>query len=449
MAACSYDKGELLRTGAVATWPRSCKDLAASGSRDGEYTLYLDGSDSQPFRAYCHDMATEPKTYLPVDENFNFSFTRRPPSTELTTRYSRIRFDPEQKTVDVADRTFASPQDTRLPYGTAVCYEASEGLCAIARADLRGLPFTLDAKDWKTAENPHAGAEVSFESHNGNKTVIATINRPLGYRWGGPIEDDPGNLKETSAWPHLRLSYDSLPPSCEAIRDRQAQPTDGEYTLYLGGNPEQPFKAYCYKMSNCYNKSACYDITDAAPDQMSNLPKTYLTLRQTGRDDNVARYGETVTTQYSRIHVNTSYDPTGKFVLVDIADGTFAETTGSDMAKGSIPYGTAACSDNDQTCPTANINLKGLPFKVVSSWQIPEKVTTKDDDGRVLQIEGAIVATPDETGAGPSDGPRRWEISGSNDPCILPSAEYEVCPTHDPTRDVLPEQWNIKLEYAP
>lgn len=170
--------------------PRSAKDLKRQYpdlKEDGEYDIYLDGKMESRVTLYCKDMATaNPREYISLQQtggDKNRSYW--PASTsrgqcwrsgkDLTTSYSRIRFDPMSRTVDLDDATFAKTSGGPLtdrsadgkvrwtrnyaPYAAA---SASNHIphadrqprtpYGTANVDLRGTGFRIDDDvTWKTS----------------------------------------------------------------------------------------------------------------------------------------------------------------------------------------------------------------------------------------------------------------------------------------------------------
>lgn len=126
---------------------------------------------------------------------------------------------------------------------------------------------------------------------------------------------------------------------------------DGETPLYVGEDPNKPWRAYC------------------------DNGATYLTLARTGANDNFAQYTKApdrplesnVKTRYTKLRI----DPAT--LVVDIADRTYATSSGMLLHNltvvTSMPYGIAMdCSDNEVANGLADIDLRGLPFKVTSTF---------------------------------------------------------------------------------
>lgn len=139
--------------------------------------------------------------------------------------------------------------------------------------------------------------------------------------------------------------------SCADVADEPGA-VDGEYTLYIGGDAEKPWTAYCV------------DLAGEA--------RTYLTLVAVGSDRNFAQYtaggaasGTDVRTVFTRVRI----DPSS--LLVDIDDLSFASSTGQLQHGGDLvtamPYGAASSCDHTAS-GVANVDLTGTPFKLADPF---------------------------------------------------------------------------------
>ncbi len=183
----------------------SCQAMARleNQTTDGEYTLFVAGDTTQSFLAYCHDMSgAAPKTYLTLDSAKNYSRY----GMEVTTWYSKIRFDPDKMLVDVADRTWArtdslasKPPVESLAYGTAACCDSNP--CGVASVDLVGLPFVVKVEWQKGGTNPVGFTTPSADLRSREIRGGGTCG------WSGPVARDPATLEATSTWWDLQLDY--------------------------------------------------------------------------------------------------------------------------------------------------------------------------------------------------------------------------------------------------
>jgi hypothetical protein len=132
---------------------------------------------------------------------------------------------------------------------------------------------------------------------------------------------------------------------------------------------------------------------------MAGTPREYLTLLQTGPSSNFAQYtaggaspGTDVVTNYTR----TRLDPAT--LLVDISDQTFASSTGSllhseTVPVTSMPYGVAMdCEGAGSSTGRANVDLRGLPFKVTDTWVVggfeASGTTNLTSNNQVVSVTG-------------------------------------------------------------
>jgi hypothetical protein len=161
LAGCDSDTSS--SGGAPNYFPESCLEVqealtdAGEDLEDGEYTLYLDGSEDSPWTAYCYGMRwEEPEEYLTVDEDSNFSEASIGDSMTIT-RYKRLRIHPSSLEIDPLDARFTItssvghgddvyPQDfTFVPLGW-VQYggpDSVDGVPANASVDVSGTAFAF------------------------------------------------------------------------------------------------------------------------------------------------------------------------------------------------------------------------------------------------------------------------------------------------------------------
>ncbi len=189
--------------------------------------------------------------------------------------------------------------------------------------------------------------------------VVPLLNRRRGLRALAlslaALATGCGAGDETQAWMDspARLStqsLSSLPATCQDFKLAHPEATDGDATLYVGGDATLPWTAWCH--------------------DMAGTPSEYLTLARTGPNTNYAQYtaggyspGTTVRTTYTRLRI----DPVT--LRVNTADQTFSTSTGS-LKHGStpvtaMPYG-VAMSCNGGLAP-ANIDLRDTPFAVAAN----------------------------------------------------------------------------------
>lgn len=144
--------------------------------------------------------------------------------------------------------------------------------------------------------------------------------------------------------------FDCLPTSCAGVLAADPTADDGNYTLYVGGDPQKSWDAFCADM------------------QATGGPHEYLSLVNVLGDHNFSSYtaggsspGTTVKTSYIRLRI----DPAT--LVVQIGDQRFATSSGSLSHSGagpvtSMPYGVAmSCSG---TSGRANLDLRGTGFAI-------------------------------------------------------------------------------------
>jgi hypothetical protein len=168
------------------------------------------------------------------------------------------------------------------------------------------------------------------------------------------------------------------PKTCQEIADASKSAVDGEYNLYIQGQPNLRWRAYCA--------------------DLQTAPREYLTLA-TGNGKNTAMYaaggvspGTNVITQYTRVRIN----PTS--LAIDIGDTTFATSVGSVNHAGKLaitdaPFGVA------YTCgmgmASANVDLSGTPFhaddafKAIGTGAVATYQVSADHKSVSYTVEGS------------------------------------------------------------
>ena len=161
LSSCGDDAADT--AGDSLLFPETCAELQENavdetGERpeNGTYTLYVDGDESKPWNAYCHDMRrATPLDYLTVDDSENFSEMSGAATTR--TSFRRYRIDPVTLEIDPLDDTFAATDgddsiipDARshIPAGWAQFGDGmgADGVTtAHAKIDLTDTGFTLAA----------------------------------------------------------------------------------------------------------------------------------------------------------------------------------------------------------------------------------------------------------------------------------------------------------------
>jgi hypothetical protein len=359
-ATCTADSHEkcggtwlnsIWTTGApTAAAPLTCQDVKSAsggGLSDGEYQLHVRGA---PVSVYCANMAGNPVEYLTLKNtggNANYSLTGSAPNTSpggVRTSFTRVRFHPDTLTVDLNDFTFstnnggwASYGNTRLtntPYATGGDCAGGGSTTGNANVDLTGTPFTV-APNQFTSSGWAAAGSASYSAEN------QVVNLTGGGYCGS----------EQPASGALQLA---LLRSCQDVKTTGAS-ADGEYLLWAGG-----------KMASVYCRG------------MAGTPSEYLTLRSTGGNSNYSSTGAAgntspggVRTSFTRVRFHP------ETMVVDLDDFTFTTNNGGWATYGSrklvdTPYATAGdCVGSGSQTGTANVDLTGTPFAVVSNQFAP------------------------------------------------------------------------------
>ena len=183
--------------------PKTCAEaqeiaIDKTGDRpeNGTYTLYIDGDESKPWEAYCHDMRrSEPSDYLSVDESTNYA-QKSDGTNRVTTRYRRLRIDPIRLEIDPNDTTFATSESTDatklpeeiLPAGLAHFERKKAGgtLAAESKFSLGDSSFNfgekIDEDSFFCIETADTRSDVSeIRFHNDLKSVtLRALNNGLG-----------------------------------------------------------------------------------------------------------------------------------------------------------------------------------------------------------------------------------------------------------------------------
>ena len=354
-------------TGEPAGLVESCAELHAQdpGAGDGEYTLYVGKDPQKPWTVYCHDMAGTPKDYLVlvnVEAGRNFSqYTTEGPGTTVHTDFTRVRIDPKTLVVDIDDVTFSESTGmlmhgqtavTSMPYGVAEGCDGPFMANGLANVDLVGTPFKMI--DPFCTKGASAGGQITFSA--GDQVVDLTGGGNCG--WTGPTKGDMCvfDPQTKNSGFVLELEYIGAQPftpeTCADIQANDPGAADGEYELYVGGDPEKPWPAYCR--------------------DMAGTPKEYLVLVSVVGDRNFSQYTASdpeetdLRTNFTRVRI----DPIT--LVVDIDDLTFSTSMGLVNHGGpvmSMPYAVAeGCAGGGVADGVANVDLVGTPFKVIDPF---------------------------------------------------------------------------------
>ena len=133
-------------------YPESCMD-AGNGAQvaDGEYTLYVGGDETKPWKAYCHNG----DEFLSVTDYRNYGLLVAggwaTNGTTVRTAYEKLRIDPQTLTIDISDQTFTRSEGslwlqgqevTSMPLGVGIgCAELL--VYGVGSIDLTGSPFKI------------------------------------------------------------------------------------------------------------------------------------------------------------------------------------------------------------------------------------------------------------------------------------------------------------------
>lgn len=174
--------------------------------------------------------------------------------------------------------------------------------------------------------------------------------------------------------------------SCRALKAVDRSLPDGEYTLYAGGDPARPWRAFCLHMDG--------------DGDLGRGPAEYLTLSP---ERNFSRFptggtatGTTVLTSYARVRI----DPLT--LLVDAGDQTFATSSGQLRIPGgdegrtvtAMPFAVAMdCLGAGSATGAAEIDLGGTPFFVVTAifrrgGSAPGGAATYSEDRKRVSLSG-------------------------------------------------------------
>ncbi len=214
--------------------PRTAQEIIDEfpGTPDGEYTLYLGGDLSKPFKAYCYDMAGTPREYLTL-EHTGGSTNRSQylaggavHGTTVNTNWTKVRFDPLSLTVNISDFLFSTSTgningEVEIPFGLAKDCYAYWSTNGQANVNFVGTSFAVN--DTWTIEGYLANGSSTFSNNNQVVDIRGGgwcgHNRPTGVGWEfcldleyfGPTY---GNTLPTSL---SDITQSTDPGSCGAI----------------------------------------------------------------------------------------------------------------------------------------------------------------------------------------------------------------------------------------
>jgi hypothetical protein len=216
-AACQNTIGNF-----VCYAPASCADLKSHGkTTDGTYTLYLNTDAAKPWAAFCADMATTPREYISVNASNTGNYStggRATGAVDVTTTYSKIRFDPATMLVDIADRKFATSTGTvmhpisggppvlvtSMPYAVAMDCRGNNSMTGQASIDLTGTSFAVATGQVFA----HAGNQDNGSINPSSQNRRVQINGGGNCGWEGPngLPSNPFNDNVTNG-KLLKLTY--------------------------------------------------------------------------------------------------------------------------------------------------------------------------------------------------------------------------------------------------
>lgn len=167
----------------------------------------------------------------------------------------------------------------------------------------------------------------------------------------------------------------AMPTSCQDIRSSANQSIDGHYTIY---HNNKPFEVYCK--------------------DMDGVPVEYLSLAATGAGYNFSTYapssaisGPGIVTTFTKLRINPAT------LVIDSDDYAYSSSTGTVFHyvwRTQIPYGVArSCTGNETPTGTANIDLTGTPFALLTNQfslggNGPKGTTTYSSDNQIVQLTG-------------------------------------------------------------
>jgi hypothetical protein len=177
---------------APIAFPRTCAERAVghAEAQDGTYTLFVEGDETMPWRAYCADMGEDAIEYLTLATSgagtwSSYRAGGRSPGTDVDTRFDKVRIDPIKLVLDVNDLTFAVSTGSvnhlggkaidSMPLGVAMsCGGGSVG----AQVDLQGTPFLLTGE---FAIGGDAGNTGNADPWSTNQTMEMWADGDCGF----------------------------------------------------------------------------------------------------------------------------------------------------------------------------------------------------------------------------------------------------------------------------
>ena len=217
--ACASTDGQCVNSeGSFECYtPATCAAVKAKtgSSLDGDYTLYINGDGSKPWKAYCAVMdSVQPLEYLtvtPANENLaTYKSGGTSTGSDVITIYQRLRLDPMTLRVATADQRFTTSIGNlnhnntavvvnAMPYATAMSCLGAANQTADAFINLVGSRFHLDQVFTKAGNAP--GGAIRF-ANNAQKAAISGGGN-CGWHAPAGAPTDPFNQRGTT----LQLVY--------------------------------------------------------------------------------------------------------------------------------------------------------------------------------------------------------------------------------------------------
>jgi GON domain len=165
----------------------------------------------------------------------------------------------------------------------------------------------------------------------------------------------------------------ATPTTCADVKGLVPAATDGAFTLFVDGDPQKPWSAFCAGMAT--------------------TPREFLTAGATARyTAGGSSPGTSVITTYTRLRILLGPP------RILISDRTFATSTGMLNHGGtmvtSMPVGTAMdCLGNNSNAGTATIDLRGTAFSLASQsfaegGSQPDHTISLTDSGQLFASTG-------------------------------------------------------------
>ncbi len=241
--------------------------------------------------------------------------------------------------------------------------------CSPLQSEFMGPVSEPDASGSTTAGG---GAETSLGSMGGGAETMSSGPGSTMGSAGDAMTMDGGTQTADDSTTGPAPSY---PATCQEVLTDDPSAQDGAYTLYIGGDPRQPWTVHC--------------------EDMLVGPREYLAL-PAGPGANFSQYtaggfvrGTNVRTEFERVRI----DPVT--LNVEIDDLEFSASTGQ-LAHGGAtvtarPFAVAMCCD-DIDSGIARIDLTSTPFVVGVTFcqegAAEQGGAVEQNGGRIVNITG-------------------------------------------------------------